>query len=68
MRNWWFALPVVALAGCASAPIDQVELMPAPDVYGDGMLNPLPEYDPFDNIPYDGILYRSGNKSICHPD
>jgi hypothetical protein len=28
------------LSACASAPVDQIELMPAPDVYGDGLLNP----------------------------
>jgi len=47
------------LAGCASTPVDQIELMPAPDVYGDGMLNPLPETNPFDRIPYDGILFAT---------
>jgi len=34
------------LAACVSAPIDQIELMPAPDVYGEGLLNPLPEQNP----------------------
>jgi len=34
------------LSACASAPVDQIALMPAPDVYGDGMLNPLPEANP----------------------
>jgi len=52
-----FAL--VLLAGCASTPVDQVELMPAPDVYGDGLLNPLPEVNPFERIPYDGILFAT---------
>jgi hypothetical protein len=37
----------VMLSACASAPIDQLNLMPAPDVYGDGLLNPLPESNPF---------------------
>lgn len=46
-------------AGCASAPVDQIELMPAPDVYGDGLLNPLPEANPFERIPYDGILFAT---------
>jgi hypothetical protein len=27
------------LSACASAPVDQISLMPAPDVYGDGLLN-----------------------------
>ena len=48
------------LLGCASAPpVDQVELMPAPEVYGDGLINPLPEQAPFDRIPYDGILFAT---------
>lgn len=47
------------LASCASAPVDQVELMPAPDVYGDGLLNPVPEVNPFERIPYDGILFAT---------
>ena len=47
------------LSACASAPVDQIELMPAPDVYGDGLLNPLPETNPFDRIPYDGILFAT---------
>jgi esterase/lipase superfamily enzyme len=33
--------------------------MPAPDVYGDGLLNPLPEEQPFEKIPYNGILYAT---------
>ena len=47
------------LSACASAPVDQIALMPAPDVYGDGLLNPLPETNPFDRIPYDGILFAT---------
>lgn len=52
-------LLVLLLGGCASAPIDQVDLMPAPDVYGDGLLNPLPESNPMDNIPYKGMLFAT---------
>ena len=52
-------LGFVILVGCARTPIDQVELMPAPDVYGDGLLNPLPESAPFERIPYDGILFAT---------
>ena len=58
----WLSVLVIltALSGCASKlPIDQVELMPAPQVYGDGLINPLPEEAPFDRIPYDGILYAT---------
>lgn len=55
----WLAASFVLLGGCASAPVDQIELMPAPDVYGDGMFNPLPEQSPFDRIPYNGILFAT---------
>ena len=52
-------LLLIVSGGCASTPIDEIELMPAPDVYGDGLLNPLPETYPFDRIPYDGILFAT---------
>jgi esterase/lipase superfamily enzyme len=52
-------LLVLLVGGCASTPIDQVDLMPAPDVYGDGLINPLPESNPMENIPYGGILFAT---------
>jgi len=59
-RGTIIILTVTALlSACASAPIDQMDLMPAPDVYGDGLLNPLPESNPFEKIPYNGILYAT---------
>jgi hypothetical protein len=56
------------LSACASAPVDQIELMPAPDVYGDGLLNPLPETYPFDRIPYDGILFATDRSPATEED
>jgi len=56
------------LSACASAPVDQIELMPAPDVYGDGLLNPLPETNPFDRIPYDGILFATDRSPATEED
>lgn len=56
------------LAGCASAPVDQIDLMPAPEVYGDGLLNPLPETNPFDRIPYDGILFATDRAPATEKD
>ena len=48
------------LSACVSTgPIDQIDMMPAPDVYEHGLLNPLPDYDPYDKIPYHGILYAT---------
>jgi len=50
-RRKVIVLTVTALlSACASAPVDQIELMPAPDVYGDGLLNPLPETKILNNI------------------
>ena len=60
----WLAV----LCGCASTPVDQIELMPAPDVYGDGLLNPLPETNPFDRIPYDGILFATDRSPATEED
>lgn len=61
-------LPAVALlAACASAPVDQVDMMPAPDVYGDGMLDPLPDESPYQRIPYGGILYAT-DRQPAGPD
>ena len=62
------AVLVLTINGCASSPVDQVDLMPAPDVYGDGLLNPLPEVDPFTNIPYKGILYATDRKPAEEDD
>jgi len=56
------------LSACASAPVDQIELMPAPDVYGDGLLNPLPDTSPFDRIPYDGILFATDRSPATEED
>jgi len=59
---------LLVLAGCASKPLDQIELMPAPDVYGDGLLNPLPQEYPFDRIPYDGILFATDRAPATQAD
>jgi esterase/lipase superfamily enzyme len=59
---------IALLAGCATAPVDQIELMPAPDVYGDGLLNPLPETNPFNRIPYDGILFATDRAPASSED
>ena len=50
------------ISSCSNIIWDEVDLMPAPDVYGDGMLNPLPETDPMEQIPYRGLLYATDRK------
>lgn len=68
MRIIVVALLFLTINGCARSPVDQVNLMPAPDVYGDGLLNPLPEVDPFTNIPYKGILYATDRQPAGEED
>jgi esterase/lipase superfamily enzyme len=59
----------LSITGCSSTPVDQIELMPAPDVYGDGMLNPLPvAYNPMDRIPYHGILFATDRSPATEDD
>jgi pimeloyl-ACP methyl ester carboxylesterase len=59
---------LLLITGCASVPVDQVNLMPAPDVYGDGLINPLPENDPIANLPYKGILYATDRRPADEND
>jgi len=62
------ALAAAVLTACASEPINEIQLMPAPDVYGDGLLNPLPDTNPFDRIPYDGILFATDRSPATEQD
>ena len=48
---------LVVLSGCSSPPVDQIDLMPAPDVFGDGLLNPLPETGPAGAENHNEIFY-----------
>ncbi len=51
------AVSLTFLSGCSSPPVDQIDLMPAPDVFGDGLLNPLPETAPAGASNRNKILY-----------
>jgi esterase/lipase superfamily enzyme len=42
--------------------------MPAPEVYGEGLLIPLPDINPFDKIPYDGILFATDREPATDED
>ena len=62
MRKICVVILLLTITSCASLPIDQVNLMPAPDVFGDGLLNPLPKINPFPNLPYKGVLYATDRR------
>lgn len=54
-----FIVSLALLGACASQPKDQILLMPAPDVYDSGNLDPFTDTDPVEDIPYGGILYAT---------
>jgi len=48
------------LGGCASSGGgESIDLMPAPEVFDNGAINPLPEKSPISDLPYGGILYAT---------
>ena len=51
-----------SLTSCAKPQPNQINLMPAPDVYDSGAINPFTDTSPIDLIPYDGILYATDRK------
>jgi len=50
---------VLSAAGCASSKPFTIPLMPAPDIYQSGGLNPLPEESPESLIPWKGLLFAT---------
>jgi esterase/lipase superfamily enzyme len=63
-----FAFASLLLSGCANTVWDEVNLMPAPDVYADGALDPLPDRDPMELIPYGGVLYATDRRPASEGD
>jgi len=61
-------MSMVVLNGCTSPPPDQIDLMPAPDVYGDGLLNPFPETQEYNVITRTGILFATDRKPSSPED
>ena len=57
MRTVCVALLFWAINGCASLPIDQVNLMPAPDVFDEEIASLFDYSETIENVPYDGMLY-----------
>lgn len=49
----------LAVCGCASNKPFTIPLMPAPDIYQSGGLNPLPEESPETLIPWKGLLFAT---------
>jgi esterase/lipase superfamily enzyme len=63
LRYVWIAVAGLAvLNGCSSPSADRINLMPAPDVYGDGLLNLLPDTMPFEGQSHGGILFATDRR------
>ena len=63
--NWQNIIYVLALlllfnlTACAKKPANEIFLMPAPDVYDAGAIDPFTDTDPIETIPYEGMLYAT---------
>ena len=55
-------LLIFNLAACAKKPVNEIFLMPAPDVYDAGAIDPFTDFDPIKAIPYEGMLYATDRK------
>jgi esterase/lipase superfamily enzyme len=54
-----FLITALLIAGCASKPTHQIFLMPAPDVYIDGQIDPFIDNDPISRGVQPSILYAT---------
>ena len=53
---------IAMLAGCASPPVDSIELMPAPEVYEYGKIDPFSGLRQDRNLTYPGMLYATNRQ------
>ena len=50
---------MITMTACAGSALYEINLMPAPDVYDGGAIDPFTDTDPISEIPYSGILYAT---------
>lgn len=50
---------LAGLTACATQKVNEINLMPAPDVYDEGAVDPFTDTHPIEKIPYEGILYAT---------
>lgn len=63
----FFAL-AANLTACASNKPHEIDLMPAPDFFEAGAIDPFSDSNPIENIPYSGILYATDRLPASHSD
>jgi esterase/lipase superfamily enzyme len=64
-KSFFYILAVLllfSLTACGGKELDQIFLMPAPDVYDTGAIDPFTDFDPIGAIPYEGMLYATDRK------
>jgi esterase/lipase superfamily enzyme len=61
-------ISVIVLTGCAGNRQYRIDLMPAPDVYDDEVINPLADLSLVENLPYEGILYVTDRRPAGDDD
>ena len=59
ITNAFLIILIIYLSGCATDRPYEIELMPAPDVYEKGLIDPFSDRNPLKAIPYEGILYAT---------
>lgn len=52
----------LALGGCAGTGDYQIDMMPSPEVYEEGSVDPFIGAVPIDELPYEGMLYATDRK------
>lgn len=59
ITNAFLIILIIYLSGCAANKPYQIELMPAPDVYEKGLIDPFNGRNTLKAIPYEDILYAT---------
>lgn len=59
ITNAFLIILIIYLSGCATNKPYEINLMPAPDVYEKGLIDPFNDRNPLKAIPYEGILYAT---------
>lgn len=55
---------VLLLAGCGGAPLSQISLMPAPEVYEEGKIDPFLDNDPISRGQHPSLLYATDRAPV----
>ena len=63
-KNLIILILILVLTACASNKPYQINMMPAPDVFGGGIFDPFPDSDPNSWVPYGGILYATDRQPV----